>query len=123
MRALSQEEDPNEEHVQTDGTVSMPKRGLIDSFPKALTIDVTTASNVATANVLPAMRVHGVLQIEITQPNLDLLLEEPTAESTHGHKRLSMRMCIGLQVETWFFALCGTVTNRKKGHQVYRCGV
>ena len=80
MRAFSQEDDPNEEHVQTDGTVCMPKRGLIDRIPKILTIDVTTASNVATVNVLPAVRLHGVLQIEITQPNLDLLLEEPPAE-------------------------------------------
>ena len=80
MRAFSQEDDPNEEHVQTDGTVCMPKRGLIDRIPKVLTIDVETASNVATVNVLPAVRVHGVLQIEITQPNLDLLLEEPPAE-------------------------------------------
>ena len=54
MRTLSQEEDPNEERVQTDGTVSMPKRGLIDRIPTVLTIDVTTASNVATVNVLPA---------------------------------------------------------------------
>ena len=62
MQALSPEEDPNEEHVQTDGTVSMPKRGLIDRIRKVLTIDVTTASNVATVKVLPAVRDHGVLQ-------------------------------------------------------------
>ena len=62
MRVLSQEEEPNEEHVQTDGTVSMPKRGLIDRIPNVLTIDVTTTSNVATVNVLPVVREHGVLQ-------------------------------------------------------------
>ena len=62
MRALSQEEDPNEEHVQTDGTACMPKRGVIDRTPKVLTIDVATASNVATVNVLSAVREHGVLQ-------------------------------------------------------------
>ena len=48
--------------IQTDGTMSMPKRGLIDRIPKVLTIDVTTASNVATVNVLSAVREHGVLQ-------------------------------------------------------------
>ena len=40
MRALSQEEDPNEERVQTDSTTCKPKRGLIDRIPKILTIEV-----------------------------------------------------------------------------------
>ena len=80
MLAMSLEDDPNEEHAQTDGTVSMPKRELIDRLPKILTIDVTTTSMVASVDVLPSWRTKGVLQIEITQPNLDLLLEEPPAE-------------------------------------------
>ena len=48
MRTLSQEDDPNEERVQIDGTACMPKRGLIDRIPNI--------------NVLPAVREHGVLQ-------------------------------------------------------------
>ena len=81
MRALSQEEDPNEERVQTDSTTCKPKRGLIDRIPKILTIDVATTSTVAAVNVLAEAREHGVLRIEVTQPNLDLLLEEPPTEA------------------------------------------
>ena len=62
MRTLSQEDDPNEERVQIDGTACMPKRGLIDRIPKVLTIDVTTASSVAMVNELSAVREHGVPQ-------------------------------------------------------------
>ena len=80
MLALSLEDDPNEENAQTDGTVRMPKRELIDRLPKIITIDVTTTSMVASVDVLPTWRDDGVLQIEITQSNLDLLLEEPPAE-------------------------------------------
>ena len=67
MRALSQEEDPNEERVQTDSTTCKPKRGLIDRVPKILTIDVATTSTVAAVNVLAEAREHGVLRIEVTQ--------------------------------------------------------
>ena len=81
MRALSQEEDPNEERVQTDSTTCKPKRGLIDRVPKILTIDVATTSTVATVHVLAEAREHGVLRIEVTQSYLDLLLEEPPAET------------------------------------------
>ena len=80
MLAMSSEDDPNEEHARTDGTVSMPERELIDRLPKIRTIDVTTTSMVASVDVVPSWRTKGVLQIEITQPNLDLLLEEPPAE-------------------------------------------
>ena len=80
MLAMTLEDDPNEKHAQTDGTVSMPKRELIDRLLKILTIDVATTSMVASVDVLPSWRTKGVLQIEITQPNLDLLLEEPPAE-------------------------------------------
>ena len=79
MLALSLEDDPNEDHAQIYDTVRMPKRELIDRLPKFITIDVTTTSMVASVDVLPTWREHAVLQIEITQPNLDLLLEEPPA--------------------------------------------
>ena len=77
MLALSLEDDPNEGNAQTDNTVRMPKRELIDRLPKFITIDVTTTSIVASVDVLPAWREKAMLQIEITQSNLDLLLEEP----------------------------------------------
>ena len=80
MLELSKEEDTNEENAQHDGTLSMPKRELFDKLPSILTIDVATTSMVVSVNVLPSWRFPGVLQIEITQPNLDLLLEEPPAE-------------------------------------------
>ena len=80
MRALSKEEDPNMADVETDST--KPKRELIDRIPKILAIDVTTASTVATVNVLAEAREHGVLRIEVTKANLELLLEEPPAEAT-----------------------------------------
>jgi hypothetical protein len=80
MQALSKEDDPNEEHALTDGTLNMPKRELFDRLPKIITIDVATASMVASVKMLPSWRERGVLQLEITQPNLDLLLDEPPAE-------------------------------------------
>ena len=36
---------------------------------------------VTSVNVLPSWQANEALQIEITQPNLDLLLEEPPAEA------------------------------------------
>ena len=68
MLTMTVEDDPNEEHAQTDGTVSMPKRGLIDRLPKILTIDVTTESMVASVDVLPSWRTKGVRQTETTKP-------------------------------------------------------
>ena len=79
MVLLSADEDPNQENVHADGTLSMPKRELFDRLPEILTINVTTMSMVATVNVLPAVRSKNVLFMEITQLNLDLLLEEPPA--------------------------------------------
>ena len=81
MLALSLEDDPNEENAHIDTTVRLPKRELIDRLPKFITIDVTTTSMVASVDVLPSWREQAVLQIEITQSNLDLLLEEPPAEA------------------------------------------
>ena len=80
MLDLSKEEDPNEEHPQNDGSLSMPKRELFDKLPPTLTINVTTTSMVASVDVLPSWRTQGVLQIEIAQTNLGWLLEEPPAE-------------------------------------------
>ena len=81
MQKLSKEDDPNEENAQCDGPLTMPKRELFDRLPTTLTIDVATTSMVASVDVLPSSRTTGVLQIELTQPNLDLLLEDPPAES------------------------------------------
>ena len=80
MQQLSAAADPNEENELTDGPLTMPKRELFDRLPKTLTIDVATASMVASVKMLPSWRERGVLQLEITQPNLDLLLDEPPAE-------------------------------------------
>ena len=52
MKELSAGEDPNNEEAQIDGALSKPKRELVDRLPKILTIDVTTASVVASVNVL-----------------------------------------------------------------------
>jgi len=81
MQALSLEDDPNEENARIDTTVRLPKRELIDRLPPFITIDVTTATIVASVDVLPTWRDVGVLQIEMTQSNLDLLLESPPAET------------------------------------------
>ena len=81
MQKLSKEEDPNEENAQCDGPLTMPKRELFDRLPAILTIDVKTTSMVSSVNVLPSSRNQGVLQIELTQPNLDLLLEEPAVSA------------------------------------------
>ena len=53
---------------------------MYDSLPSILTVDVATTSMVTSVNVLPSWQANEALQIEITQPNLDLLLEEPPAE-------------------------------------------
>ena len=55
-------------------------REVYDSLPSILTIDAATTSMVTSVTVLPSWREQAVLQIEITQSNLDLLLEEPPAE-------------------------------------------
>ena len=81
MQALSAAADPNEENALTDGPLTMPKRELFDSLPEVISINVRTMSSmVAQVNVLPDWRIKGVLKIEITKTNLDLLLEEPSAD-------------------------------------------
>ena len=56
-------------------------REVYDSLPSILTVDAATTSGVTSVNVLPAWHWNELLQIEITQPNLDLLLEELPAEA------------------------------------------
>ena len=75
--------EPEEEHAQHNGNLRPdPKRELIDLLPPIITFDVSTALNIVTSvNVLPSWRAKQSLQIELTQPNLDLLMEDPPAES------------------------------------------
>ena len=81
MQELSAAADPNEENVLTDGPLTMPKRELFDNLPAIITINVKTMSSmVAEVNVLPDWRLKGVLKLEITKTNLDLLLEQPSAD-------------------------------------------
>ena len=80
MKLYSKEDDPNAQDASIDGSVTMPKRVLSDRLPKIITVDVPTASMMASVNLLPSWRERGVLQLEMTQPNLDLLLDDPTAE-------------------------------------------
>ena len=84
MKRLSSQEDPNGDAVQSDGIISEPKRVLFDRLKQTspiLTISVKTQQMVVAieVNVLPDWRVHGVLKLEITKTNLDLLLEKPAA--------------------------------------------
>jgi len=79
MVALSLEDDPNEETWKIHDTVRIQKRILIDRLPEFITIDVETTSMMASVDVLPTWRDHEILQIELTQSNLDLLLEKPPA--------------------------------------------
>jgi hypothetical protein len=81
MQACSKEDDPNAKNAPIDGNLTMPKRELADRLPKVITVDVPTASMMASVNLLPSWREKGVLQLEMTQPNLDLLLDDPPAES------------------------------------------
>ena len=57
----------------------MPKRELFEQLPEIITINVKTMSMVAEVNVLPHWRLKGVLKLEITKTNLELLLEQPSA--------------------------------------------
>ncbi len=54
---------------------------MYDGLPSIITVDVTTTSMVISVNVLPPWQANEELHIEITQANLDLLLEEPPAEA------------------------------------------
>ena len=70
---------PNADDVR----LNRPKRELIDKIPKTIEVEVETRNGVqATVRVLPTWRERSVLQLELTQGNLDLLLEEPRVEAT-----------------------------------------
>ena len=81
MMVLSAEDDPNNDDARADCTLTKPKRDLVDQLPKVLTVIVQTASMEVSVNVLTEWRSSGVLQLEITLTNLELLLEEPPAVS------------------------------------------
>ena len=81
MKELSAGEDANNDEAQVDGTFIKPKRELVDKLPKVLTVIVKTESIEASVNVLTEWRSNGVLQLEVTQFNLELLLEQPPAET------------------------------------------
>ena len=55
-------------------------REMFDSLPSIITIDAVTTSMVTSVNVLKSWDPNDALQIEITQSNMELLLEEPPAE-------------------------------------------
>ena len=79
MSLVPEDVDPNDETPQIHNTVHIRKRQSIDRLPKFITIDVETTSVMVSVDVLPAWMVTANLQIEITESNLDLLLEEPPA--------------------------------------------
>ena len=83
MRAAApQDADPNESNIVVPRVPDRPKRELIDLIPKIIDIEVETRTGVqATVSVIPSWRDKGALQIELTQENLDLMLEEPPAVS------------------------------------------
>ena len=92
MRGLSHsEEDPTDlNNIRPEGTLNRPRRELIDRIPRVLEITVVTRNGVeATVNVLPSWREKGVLQIELTKENMDLLLEDPPAASAPFTPKIS----------------------------------
>ena len=77
-----QEEDPNEPNPVAQTTPTRPKRELIDLIPKIIDIEVETRTGVqATVSVISTWKSRMTLQIELSEDNLDLLLEEPPAAS------------------------------------------
>ena len=77
-----QDEDPNEPNPVVQMTPNRPKRELIDLIPKIIDIEVETRTGVqATVSVISTWRAKSALQIELTEDNLDLLLEGPPAVS------------------------------------------
>ena len=80
MQALAKEEDLNETNVAAR-MPDRPKRELIDQIASIIDIEVCTRNGVqATVSVIPSWRKNKALQIELTQENMDLLLEEPPDE-------------------------------------------
>ena len=82
MQALCQNEDPNEENPRQGRMPTRPKRELIVQIEPIIDVEVETKNGVqATVSVIPSWRDKGALQIELTQENMDLLLEDPPAVS------------------------------------------
>ena len=80
MQALATEEDLNETNVAAR-MPDRPKRELIDQIASIIDIEVCTRNGVqATVSVIPSWRNKKALQIELTQENMDLLLQEPPDE-------------------------------------------
>ena len=91
MRAAApQDADPNESNIVAPKLPDRPKRELIDLIPKIIDVEVYTRTRVqATVSVIPSWRDKGALQIELTQENMDLMLEEPPAESAQFNPNLT----------------------------------
>ena len=82
LRALPREEDPNDSYASADAAPRHPKREMVDQLSKVITVDVLTLTGIeSSGNVLPTWREREVLAIELTEGNLDLLLEDPPAGS------------------------------------------
>lgn len=79
MQKLNAEQDPNQETIRDGAPLSIPKRELFEQLPKIITVNVKTTSMEVDVNVLVDWRQKGVLKLEITNTNLDLLLEQPAA--------------------------------------------
>ena len=80
--AALQDADPNESNIVVPKLPDRPKRELIDLIPKIIDIEVETRTGVqATVSVISTWRSKSTLQIELSEDNLDLLLEDPPAAS------------------------------------------
>ena len=78
MQGLLKEEDPNRECHENDRMPSLPKRELVDKLPKYVDLEIETKSWAELiVSVRSSWRMNGVLQVEATQQNFDLLLEDP----------------------------------------------
>ena len=82
MRALPREEDPNDFYASSDAAPIRPRREMIDQISRVITVKVVSSTGFqASVNVMATWRERDVLTIELTAPNLDLLLEDPPAGS------------------------------------------
>ena len=62
---------------------------MCDSIPEVIELEVVTRNEAhVTVKVRPSCREKAVLQIELTQENMDILLEEPPAESAPFSPRI-----------------------------------
>ena len=92
----------------------MRVRELIDQIPTILEVTVLTRNGVeATVSVLSSWREKGVLQIELTKENLDLLLEDPRLYQPHSYPiSQSFLIRVGLGPEGAFGLRIGTASRR-----------